>query len=445
MLDNLIREVSARWGLADQGRPLVQMLVAHINNPATGGLTGFLDKFRKAGWGGMVNTWVSNTTTPEVPTTSQIETVLGPGDGFLTQASSRLALSREKVVAAVAGILPMLIDRMTPDGTIPMSLPTEFDTLAREGHVLLGLGATGAASAAYGTTHPGVHSSATAAAPVPVARNGVGKWLPWLIAALAVILGVSYCSKDRTTEIPATPAATTEPVPQPVEPAPAASDAVPALSEPASTVPESTSSLGETANPAPAADSASTLSDTTTPAAADSTTLAPEVPGTSATAPDSAASASTGAVTASNEGAANAAANTAANTQSSTATTAENFTVPEGADVVDDMVNGMPVLRVFFDTGKDELAPAFKDKSHALVEFLKANTDVTAVISGFNDPTGDAARNAELAKQRAQAVKTALESAGIPADRVVLEKPAETTPAGATNAASRRVDVMMRR
>ena len=382
MLDTWIREISARWGLADQGRPLVQMLVAYINNPATGGLTGFLDKFRKAGWGGMVNSWVGSNATAEVPTTSQIETVLGSGEGFLNQVANRLGLSREKVSAAVAGILPMLIGRMTPDGSIPTRLPAEFDGLAREGQSLLGLGA-GATAAAYGATRTGAPAAATAVAE-PASSGGLGKWLPWLIAALVVIFGVSYCSKDKTP-VDSTAPATTEPTPQAVEPAPA--------------VPE----------PAPAA------------------SVAPEP---TAVAPDAAA---------------NADANTAAATAATTGTAAENFTVPDGADVVDDMVNGMPVLRVFFDTGKTDVAASFADKSSALVEFLKANPDVTAVISGFNDPTGDAARNAELSKQRAEAVKAALESAGVAADRAVLEKPAETTDTGATNAASRRVDVMLRR
>lgn len=113
--------------------------------------------------------------------------------------------------------------------------------------------------------------------------------------------------------------------------------------------------------------------------------------------------------------------------------------------MLDDMHNGMPVLRVFFDTDKTDVAQVFAEKAKPLVEFLKANPDVTAYISGFNDPTGDAARNAELSKERAQAVKAALESAGVPAERAVLEKPADTTASASTHAEARRVDVMLRR
>ena len=76
---------------------------------------------------------------------------------------------------------------------------------------------------------------------------------------------------------------------------------------------------------------------------------------------------------------------------------------------------------------------------------MKANPDAKAVISGFNDPTGNAAANAELSKNRAQAVQAALVAAGVAQDHTVLEKPAETTGTAASNAASRRVEVVLRK
>lgn len=347
MLDTLIREISARWGLADQGRSLVQMLVAYISNPATGGLAGFLDKFRKAGWGGMVNTWVDNKALPEIPTTAQVEAVMGSSRGLLNQAASLLGLPYDKVSAAVAGILPLLVARMTPDGAIPDTLPAEFSPYVQEGKTLLAQGAAATTSGA--------------ASSVSSSSAGVGKWWPWVLGALIVIFGVSYCSKSKTP-VPVTPMAETKPMP--VEPA----------NPPVAVVP---------ATPAMENGSAPALS--------------------------------------------------------------TDVTAPDGAAVQDGMHNGMPALRVFFDTGKTDVAPAFAGKSKPLVDFLKANPDVTAVISGFNDPTGDPAKNAQLSKHRAESVKAALEAAGAPADRAVLEKPAETTDVGASNAASRRVDVVLRR
>lgn len=117
---------------------------------------------------------------------------------------------------------------------------------------------------------------------------------------------------------------------------------------------------------------------------------------------------------------------------------------PEGAAVVAGMNNDLPSLQVYFDTGKTEVANEFAEKSATLVDYLKNNPSVNAVISGFNDPTGDAALNARLSKARAEAVQKHLIDAGIAKERTVLEKPAETTGTAMTNAASRRVEVMLR-
>jgi len=118
---------------------------------------------------------------------------------------------------------------------------------------------------------------------------------------------------------------------------------------------------------------------------------------------------------------------------------------PAGSAVVSWMVDTVPALKVYFDSGKTDVHGDFAAKSADLVAYLKANSDAKAVISGFNDPTGNAAANAELSKNRAKAVQAALEAQGIAHDRTVLEKPAETSGTGATNAASRRVEVVVRK
>jgi outer membrane protein OmpA-like peptidoglycan-associated protein/uncharacterized protein YidB (DUF937 family) len=118
---------------------------------------------------------------------------------------------------------------------------------------------------------------------------------------------------------------------------------------------------------------------------------------------------------------------------------------PTGSAVVAGTINDTPSLKVYFDTGKTDVAAEFADKSKALVDYLKTTPAAVAVISGFNDPTGDPVANKELAKNRAKAVQAALTAAGIPNDRTRLEEPVDATGTGATLAASRRVDVMVRK
>ncbi|WP_295642009.1 sodium/proton-translocating pyrophosphatase, partial [uncultured Methylibium sp.] len=64
-----------------------------------------------------------------------------------------------------------------------------------------------------------------------------------------------------------------------------------------------------------------------------------------------------------------------------------------------------------------------------------------AVVSGFHDSTGDPAKNEELAKQRALAVRDALKAAGVAEDKVELKKPEQLNAGDAAEA--RRVEVKL--
>jgi K(+)-stimulated pyrophosphate-energized sodium pump len=69
-----------------------------------------------------------------------------------------------------------------------------------------------------------------------------------------------------------------------------------------------------------------------------------------------------------------------------------------------------------------------------------ATLNEKARIFGFQDETGGAATNAELAKQRAQAMQMRLASQDFAADRIVLDKPAVAEGSGKHEQA-RRVEV----
>ena len=101
---------------------------------------------------------------------------------------------------------------------------------------------------------------------------------------------------------------------------------------------------------------------------------------------------------------------------------------------------GMP-FQVFFATGKSALDAEASATLKAAVDYLKAHPDVKVALSGFVDSTGNADANAELAKQRAQAVQGALTAAGIAADRIDLRKPEVITAAQGADREARRVDI----
>src|SRR5690606_1081788 len=93
-----------------------------------------------------------------------------------------------------------------------------------------------------------------------------------------------------------------------------------------------------------------------------------------------------------------------------------------------------------------EIDAAFGIAAAELIEHLKTHADARAVISGFNDSTGDAAANAELSKNRALAVQAALVAAGVDEGRTELLKPLDANAPAAGNddaAAARRVEVRL--
>ena len=98
------------------------------------------------------------------------------------------------------------------------------------------------------------------------------------------------------------------------------------------------------------------------------------------------------------------------------------------------------VVKFHFAVDRAELPAGASDSLSPVVTYLLAHANAKAVISGYHDATGNQVHNDELAKNRAKSVRNALISAGIPEDRIVLEKPRETTGSGDL-AEARRVEV----
>ncbi|MEY2882748.1 MAG: hypothetical protein RL490_472 [Pseudomonadota bacterium] len=115
--------------------------------------------------------------------------------------------------------------------------------------------------------------------------------------------------------------------------------------------------------------------------------------------------------------------------------------VPEGAGVVAADQAGKPMLSVYFDTAKTDITPDLPAAAAPLLAYLTANPEARVAVSGYNDPRGDAAMNAELSKNRAKAVAAALVALGVFETRIDLVKPADTTDTTTDYTNARRVDV----
>ena len=119
-------------------------------------------------------------------------------------------------------------------------------------------------------------------------------------------------------------------------------------------------------------------------------------------------------------------------------------TIPTGAGVTTETRDGKPVVKVYFDTGKIDVAAAFAGSADGLKSYLDSHSGSVLNVSGYSDPSGNAAANADLSKKRAQAVQAALVTAGIPEGSAMLVKPDNAADASVPKEAARRVEVMVK-
>lgn len=98
------------------GNDMLGTIMQLLNNPNTGGLSGLVQTFQKGGLGEIVNSWVS--TGKNLPVSAeQIQSVLG--NGQVSEIAGKLGVSSEQASGQIAEYLPQIVDKLTPNGTIP--------------------------------------------------------------------------------------------------------------------------------------------------------------------------------------------------------------------------------------------------------------------------------------------------------------------------------------
>ena len=120
---------------------------------------------------------------------------------------------------------------------------------------------------------------------------------------------------------------------------------------------------------------------------------------------------------------------------------------PAAAVVAAPVADGEPsvvveagVVKFYFASGKADLAAGAVQALADAIAAAQAGKMLT--ISGFHDASGDPAMNAELAKQRALAVRAALVGAGVAETAMELKKPEQMVGEGSA-AEARRVEVVI--
>lgn len=81
-----------------------------------GGLGGLAQVFQQKGLGDVMNQWVSTGPNPPM-TADQAHSVFGPSQ--IAEIARKLGINPQLAAAAIAAVLPMIVDHMTPHGRIP--------------------------------------------------------------------------------------------------------------------------------------------------------------------------------------------------------------------------------------------------------------------------------------------------------------------------------------
>jgi len=114
LLDNLENQVLGNV-LGGSSNPLASGLLQMIQNQP-GGLQGLVQSFQDKGMGGLVSSWISTGPNPPI-TSDQVHQVLG-GDQVKALAA-KAGISPDMAGSAIAQLLPGLVDKLTPNGSVP--------------------------------------------------------------------------------------------------------------------------------------------------------------------------------------------------------------------------------------------------------------------------------------------------------------------------------------
>jgi uncharacterized protein YidB (DUF937 family) len=113
MAKGLLGKISA--GGSSQN-PLMDIVLGLITNPQTGGLQGLIQMFKEKGLGDAVSSWISTGGNQPV-SGDQIQDALG--GNFIQQIAEKLGGSKSGISGSLANLLPEVIDKLTPNGTLP--------------------------------------------------------------------------------------------------------------------------------------------------------------------------------------------------------------------------------------------------------------------------------------------------------------------------------------
>jgi len=118
LLDSIVGQVagSLGGGAAGQQGGLLEAVTGLINNPQTGGLQGLIQSFEQQGLGHVISSWIG--TGQNLPISAeQLQSVLG--NEQVQALAQKMGVSPQDIAGHLSQLLPQVVDKVTPDGTVP--------------------------------------------------------------------------------------------------------------------------------------------------------------------------------------------------------------------------------------------------------------------------------------------------------------------------------------
>jgi uncharacterized protein YidB (DUF937 family) len=115
-MNDLKKMVVGQEGETGGQSSMLDNLLEMLSDQESGGITGLIQKFNEKGLGDHMSSWIS--TGENLPISAdQIKDVLGSDK--IKELASKLNLGEQDTSKSLADLLPQLIDRLTPDGSVP--------------------------------------------------------------------------------------------------------------------------------------------------------------------------------------------------------------------------------------------------------------------------------------------------------------------------------------
>jgi uncharacterized protein YidB (DUF937 family) len=115
IFDEVLGKVSTLFSDSEQAKGVFKLVIDLTNKPAIGGISGLVKLFQEKGLEGVISSWIS--TGQNLPISSeQVQQVLG-GDE-IQKIATNTGLPVENIAADLSKLLPLVIDKLTPNGEV---------------------------------------------------------------------------------------------------------------------------------------------------------------------------------------------------------------------------------------------------------------------------------------------------------------------------------------